>query len=283
VCTATVYSGPITCQVVHVGSLRRVAVAAPRPPNISSQPARRAVRESLVTNRGPSLTLVTIPSRNSHRRVVTSRTLNPATHNLPTASSACRWRVPPLGTAVWRRPTRSGRQAAGGRRWEYGGRRPTGGCVNGRRGAGWRRHQVARLAHEAEAKGVLRVIGHRVGVGSRRSGGGGGRARHGPPPTRPGRNIASDPNDEMSHAIEEDGVPTGWSSMRGGGLVPGHWPHELYPWRARGKGGAHGASQGFSAPHVRTVSGFSEMSVTDPSRSEKNYYARRSSHLMLEA
>ena len=93
------------CQVVHVGSLRRVAVAAPRPPNISTQPARRAVRESLVTNRGPSLTLVTIPSRNSHRRVVTSRTLNPATHNLPTASSACRWRVPPLGTAVWRRPT----------------------------------------------------------------------------------------------------------------------------------------------------------------------------------
>ena len=79
---------PRLCQVVHVCSLRRVAVAAPRPPSISSQPARRAVRASLVTNRGPSLTLVTIPSRNSHRRAVTSRTLNPATHNLPTAGAA---------------------------------------------------------------------------------------------------------------------------------------------------------------------------------------------------
>ena len=44
---------------------------------------------------------------NSCRRVVTSRTLNLVTHNLPAASTAGRWHVPPLGTALWLRPTLS--------------------------------------------------------------------------------------------------------------------------------------------------------------------------------
>jgi len=110
--TATVYTGPKTSQVVLVGSLRRVAVAAPRLPCIPSQLARRAVRESPVANRGPSLTLIRTPSRNSRRRAITSRTLNPATHNLSTAASACRWHVQPLSTAVWRHPTAVG--VAGG-------------------------------------------------------------------------------------------------------------------------------------------------------------------------
>jgi len=41
---------------------------------------------------------------NSCPRVVTSRTLNLVTHNLPAAATAGWWHVPPLGSALWRRP-----------------------------------------------------------------------------------------------------------------------------------------------------------------------------------
>ena len=95
--------GTPLCQVVHVGSLRRVAVTTPRPPNISSPSAQRSVWESPVTNRRPALTLVTLPS---HPRAIPVRAWSPVAHSISSRTISLPPRLPAGGTCRhWARPS----------------------------------------------------------------------------------------------------------------------------------------------------------------------------------
>jgi len=95
---AAVSTGPITCQVMHVGPFMRVAVAAPRPP-LYLPPDSPADRPGI--SRHQSRTLA--DTRHNSRAVRGHKSPTQSIHDQsPRRPARGGWHVPPLGTAVWR-------------------------------------------------------------------------------------------------------------------------------------------------------------------------------------